>query len=265
MPDAGDRRGDHSRLPEARDRHLDVGVEAAAARLAPGLVVDEQADLVTWTDGSGTVVRTGLHDYAALYAVQGLYEAVYFQRLRGGSPQLLAAALAAVVPATDRAGRQVLDVGAGTGLVGSYLAACGFSAVAGTDIEPASELALRRDRPGLYGRTRSLDLTRRSVADDAWLTAVAPQIVTIAGALGFGHLPAQALAAVTGLLPPGGLLALTSAPDLASAPSLRDHAALLTGPAYVERLRTSGVHRHTAAGTALEVVALVLERTAMGA
>lgn len=236
-------------------------VHEATQRRAAHLVVDEAGDVVRWRDDTGRQVETGLHDYAALCDVPGLYEAVYFLRLGGRAPHLLAEALAHVVPPPERPNLQVLDVGAGTGVVGELLAAAGFRRIAGTDLEPASERAVRRDRGQVYDDLRTMDLTRPSDGDLAWLRALAPQIVTIAGATGFGHLPVEALDAVTRALPPRGLLAVTIARGFEQEPELADHAALLLGQAYRERTRREGLHRLTADGARLEITALVLERT----
>ena len=166
----------------------------AADRLAGSLDIDEERDVVRWHGLDGRPRQTGLHDYAGLYAEQGLYEAVYFRRLRGSAPAMLARALGGVVAAEERAQRQVLDIGAGTGIVGEELHAAGFARIAGTDLEPASEPATRRDRPGVYGDFRVFDLVAPTAEDERWLTGLAPAVVTIAGAVGFGHLPAAAKA-----------------------------------------------------------------------
>lgn len=237
-----------------------MSVDEAARRLAPTVQVDEPRDVVHWSDG-GQPRTTGLHDYAALYAVPGLYEAVYVEHLGSGSPALLAAALADAVPPAERPGRRVLDAGAGTGLVGEHLAAVGFAPVWALDLEPASPRAVLRDRPGCHRDARALDLLALSERDRAWLAEAAPDVVTVSGAVGFGHLPAAAFAVLLGLLPTGGLLAVTVAPDLAASPALADHAAVLLGPSTVLRARRDGVHRRTGAGERLAVSALVLERT----
>ncbi len=237
-----------------------VSVQEAARRLAPTVEVDEDQDLVRWSDDGGVRRTTGLHDYAALYAVPGLYEAVYVEHLDSGSPALLAAALGEVLPPAARPARRVLDAGAGTGLVGEHLAAAGFSPVWALDLEPASAAAVLRDRPGCHRGARALDLLDLDDADRDWLAEVAPDVVTVSGAVGFGHLPAAAFAVLADLLPPAGLLAVTVAPDLAGSPELADHAAVLLGPSFAERARREGVHRRTGAGERLAVHALVLER-----
>jgi len=66
---------------------------------------------------------------------------------------------------------------------------------------------------------------------------------------------------VSDLLPVGGLLAVTAAPDLARSPDLAEHAALLLGPRFSLRARREGAHRHTGDGAVLPVQALVLARS----
>jgi len=240
---------------------LELPVHEAAQRRAEHLMIDEAGDVVRWRDDTGREVETGLHDYAVLYDVPGLYEAVYFLRFGGRAPHLLVEVLAQVVPPGERADLQVLDVGAGTGVVGELLVAAGFRRIAGTDLEPASERAVRRDRGQVYDDVRTMDLTRPGKDDLAWLRALAPQVVMVAGAIGFGHLPVEALAAVTRVLPPGGLLAVTVAYGFEEEPELVGHGALLLGPAYRERARRKGLSRFTTNGGRLEVTALVFERT----
>jgi predicted TPR repeat methyltransferase len=235
-----------------------VDVDAAAQRLARDLEIDEAADVVVWRDADGRAVRTGLHDYAALYAVPGLYEAVYFERLGGRAPAVLAERLAAVVP--DPAAVTVLDVGAGTGAVGGELWARGFRRIFATDLEPASVEAIERDRGELHAGARVCDLVTPSDDDRAWLRSVAPDVVTVAGAVGFGHLPVAAFATLTDLLAPGGVLALTVARDHEDAAELAGHAALFHGPRFRELARADDRHRETADGGSLELTALVLER-----
>ena len=235
-----------------------MSVTEAARRLAPTVQVDEAQDVVRWSDGSAQRT-TGLHDYAALYAVPGLYEAVFVEHLGSGSPALLVAALGEVLARDARPGRRVLDAGAGTGVVGEHLVAAGFAPVWAVDLEPASPVAVLRDRPACHRGARPLDLLALDDDDRAWLSEVDPDVVTVSGAVGFGHLPAAAFAVLASLLPAGGLLAVTVAPDLAVSPELADHAQVLLGPSFAVRARRDGVHRRTSTGELLPVQALVLE------
>jgi len=238
-----------------------VDVDGAAAVLAEQLVIDETRDVVYWQAPGAEPRQTGLHDYGALYAVSGLYEAVDLVRLGVRSPQLLAEVLASVCPSVRRAQLQVLDVGAGTGCVGAALSAAGFQRIAGTDLEPAGITAIGRDRGDIYTGARAIDLTAPTPADLAWLTQLAPDVVTVAGAIGWGHLPVAALHTLTRLLRPGALLAATLSQGYASVPELTGYVELFTGAAYRERARRDGLHRWTAQGFPLNVTALVLERT----
>ncbi len=241
-----------------------MDVEGAAAALAQQLVIDETRDVVHWRGPGGKPEVTGLHDYRALYAVPGLYEAVYLGRLGLRSPQLLAQVLSSVCPPVRRAQLQVLDVGAGTGCVGAALSTAGFRRVAGTDLEPVSITAVSRDRGAIYTSARRIDLTAPTAADVGWLTQLVPDVVTVAGAIGWGHLPVAALHTLTRLLAPGALLAATVSQGYASVPELADYLELFTGVAYRQRARRDGLHRWTEQGTPMHVTALVLERTPAG-
>lgn len=239
-----------------------MDVDGAAAVLAEQLAIDETRDVVHWRAPDGGEPRQiGLHDYRALYAVPGLYEAVYLVLLGLRSPQLLTEVLASLYPPGRRAELQVLDVGAGTGCVGSALSAAGFRRIAGTDLEPASMTAIGRDRSHIYTDLRVIDLSAPTPADAAWLTRLAPDVVTVAGAIGWGHLPLAAVQTLTRLLRPGALLAATVSQGYASVPELAGYAQLFTGAGYRQRARRDGLHRWTTQGRPLNVTALVLERT----
>ena len=208
-----------------------MSVAEAARRLAPTVQVDEDQDVVRWSDG-GEQRATVLHDDAALSAVPGLYEAVSVEHLDSGSPALLAAALGEVLPPAARPGRRVLDVGAGTGLAGEHRVTGGSAPVCAVDLEAAGAGAVLRDRPSCHRGARAHDLLAPTADDRGWLAEVAPDVVTV-----------------------------TVAPDLATSRDLVDHAAVLLGPRLVERARRAGTHRRTGSGEGLSVSALVLERT----
>jgi len=152
-----------------------VDVDGAAAVLAEQLVIDETRDVVYWQAPGAEPRQTGLHDCGALYAVSGLYEAVYLVRLGVRSPQLLAEVLASVCPSVRRAQLPVLDVGASTGCVGAALSAAGFQRLASTDREPAGIAAIDRDRGEIHTGARAIDLTATTPPDQAWLHPARPR------------------------------------------------------------------------------------------
>jgi predicted TPR repeat methyltransferase len=95
----------------------------------------------------------------------------------------------------------VLDVGAGTGLVGRALCARGIAPVDGLDLS-AEMLAVARVRGG-YRALIEADLTRPlPVPDSAYAGAVS------AGTFTHGHVGADAVARVARVCAPGALLAL---------------------------------------------------------
>src|ERR1700750_329751 len=93
-----------------------------------------------------------LHDYTRIYAVPGLYEHVVQEQLQCRSPQVAAEGFLRVVAGArlQPSSLTVLDVGAGTGLVGELLLGGGVRRVIGLDALPAAHAASTRDRPGVY-------------------------------------------------------------------------------------------------------------------
>jgi SAM-dependent methyltransferase len=153
-----------------------------------------------------------IHDYARIYAVPGLYEHVVQDQLQCRSPQVAAEGLLRAVArlGLDPSSMTVLDVGAGTGLVGERLASGGVKRVVGVDALPAARTACRRDRPGVYAGYLIGDLA----ADDAGELRLALRKhglggLVSAGAFGGTHAPPQALVNALALLPAGAPVALT--------------------------------------------------------
>ena len=152
-----------------------------------------------------------LHDYARIYAVPGLYEHVVQEQLQCRSPQVAAEGfLRAVASAKlEAASMTVLDVGAGTGLVGDLLLGGGVKRMVGVDALPAARAACMRDRPGLYSTYLIGDL---AVGDSELFTSLREQGLgglVSAGAFGGTHAPPAALVNALAILPPGAPVALT--------------------------------------------------------
>jgi predicted TPR repeat methyltransferase len=96
----------------------------------------------------------------------------------------------------------VLDVGAGTGLVGVHLAALGVTPVDGTDI--AAEMLDVAKGKGAYRRLFQGDVTARlDVADRAYAGVVS------AGTFTLGHVGPQAFDELLRIASPGALFAIT--------------------------------------------------------
>lgn len=152
-----------------------------------------------------------LHDYTRIYAIPGLYEHVVQERLQCRSPQVAAEGfLRAVARTTSPAGSlTVLDVGAGTGLVGELLLGAGIERMVGVDALPAARAACIRDRPGVYGNYLIGDLASGDSELLAELRELEPGGLVSAGAFGGTHAPPAALVNALAMLPPGAPVALT--------------------------------------------------------
>ncbi len=160
-------------------------------------------------DGGEEIVH--LHDYERLYEVPGLYEHVVQQLLCCRSPQVAARGFALALGRLelDPADLTVLDLGAGTGLVGELLGGLGVGSVVGLDALAVARKACLRDRPGIYrdylvGDLANPTLQLRARLRDQRLTGLVS-----AGALGGTHVPATALIEAVKLLPAGAPVVFT--------------------------------------------------------
>ena len=145
-------------------------------------------------DVGGQWKKIRFHDYDEIYTIPGLYEALFYDVLKCNSPKKIREMLqhclndAGVAP-NDL---QVLDLGAGNGMVGEELAGLGVRGVVGVDIIPAAADAARRDRGEFYDDYFVLDMTDLSSQDRALLSGFAFNCLTCVAALGFGDIPPAA-------------------------------------------------------------------------
>ena len=185
--------------------------------------------------------RVGFHDYAALYAVPGLYERVFRDELGMCTAQqvvgLYAEALGQLCGQPEN--ERVLDLGAGNGLGGEELRRVGIGRVVGVDIEPVARKAALRDRPGAYDHYIVGDLASLPEAELASIAAMELTAVLALSALGPGHAPTTVLDNALGLLATGGVFAFAVTPTLL--PGRENAAAQRTG--YPELLSNLFDHR----------------------
>ncbi len=138
--------------------------------------------------------RRRLHNYHELYAIPGLYEALFNKTLKTSSPLRVVNLLVDVMSDTDvlPENLRVLDLGAGSGMVGHELQNHNIDLCVGADIIPEAKEATMRDRPWCYddyivADFTSLDEDVISKVQDYKLNAL-----TCVAALGFGDIPAKA-------------------------------------------------------------------------
>jgi len=146
-----------------------------------------------------------------VYGVPGLYEHVVQDLLGCRSPQVVAQGLARALDALelDRATLTVLDLGAGTGLVGGLVRELGVGTVIGLDALDAAREAALRDRPGVYRDYLVGDLADPAPCLLERLREHGLGGLVAAGAFGGTHAPASALETALDLLAPGAPVAFT--------------------------------------------------------
>lgn len=153
--------------------------------------------------------KVRFHDYDAIYSREGLYEQLFYDRLKCRSPSKVTEVLRTAVQKEQHAASElrVLDLGAGNGMVGEALARFGVSRLVGVDITPAAKEATARDRPGLYDHYYLADF---SAPDDDLRTELdtwAFSCLVSVAALGFGDIPPAAIAHAMRLIQPDGWIA----------------------------------------------------------
>jgi hypothetical protein len=202
--------------------------------------------------------RIRFHDYSEIYDVPGLYEHLFYERLRCQSPGVVSGLLGDCVEreGVEPASLKVLDLGAGNGMVGEALCERGFGEVVGVDICPEAGEAVERDRPGVYADYFVCDLLDPPAAlEDADFGAM-----TSVAALGFGDVPPEVFSAAFDLVEDGGWVGFTIKEDFLDDEDRSGFADLigdlLGSGAIEEQGRRRYRHRLDVNGDALHYVAI---------
>lgn len=138
-------------------------------------------------------LKIRFHDYDQIYDRPGLYEQLFYQRLRCASPRKARDLLAKVLldNRLELSELRVLDLGAGNGMVGELLDA---ARVIGVDISESARKACERDRPDAYDAYYVADMSRPSAEMTAEMKSWKLDCLTCIAALGFGDIPVTAFA-----------------------------------------------------------------------
>lgn len=135
--------------------------------------------------------RIGVHEYGKIYSIPGLYETLFYKKLKCSSPKTVCSLLEEIISEynADLNALCVLDLGAGNGMVGEELINIGVKKVYGIDIEENAKKAVERDRPGVYKKYYVEDLLQmpHSLRDE--LNNKPFNCMTSVAALGFGDIP----------------------------------------------------------------------------
>lgn len=149
------------------------------------------------------------HDYDLIYQREGLYEQLFYDRLKCQSPSKVASILRSAVSnaGDDLSTLRVLDLGAGNGIMAEELRRLGVSRLVGADIIPEAHVAYLRDRPGLYDDYLVCDFANIDESTQADLESWSLDCLTTVAALGFGDIPAEAFVNAFNLVADGGWVA----------------------------------------------------------
>ncbi len=145
------------------------------------------------TEGENTE-KMLFHDYDQIFSKPGLYEQLFYSRLKCTSPSKVAQLLQDSLDSDQKTCSElrVLDLGAGNGMMAERLRALGVARIVGADIIPEARDAAYRDRPDVYDDYVVADFT--SLSETKWdeLNEWEFDCLTSVAALGFGDIPPEA-------------------------------------------------------------------------
>jgi len=149
------------------------------------------------------------HEYAEIYKIIGLYEHLFYERLKCNSPSKVSEILKSAVSQSqvNFSELRVLDLGAGNGMMGKELKKYGVSRLVGVDIIPEAYNAVKRDRPDVYDDFYIADFCHLTEEQRENLEFWSFDCLTTVGALGFGDIPAKAFTEAFNILQSEGWVA----------------------------------------------------------
>jgi SAM-dependent methyltransferase len=157
----------------------------------------------------GREAKLRFHDYGEIYKHPGLYEQLFYQRLKCSSPRKVGDILGMVLRDNhvEMTELRVLDLGAGNGMFGEQLHSVGVARVVGADICKEARVACERDRPGTYDAYYVCDFSELNRATREELETWRLDCLSCVAALGFGDIPASAFANAFNVIAPQGWVA----------------------------------------------------------
>ena len=158
---------------------------------------------------NGQKTRLRFHDYDEIYSRPGLYEQIFYDRLKCNSPQLVGEILHRTLQACGErlTERRAFDFGAGNGIMGDVLKSYGVSRLVGADILPEAKEAVYRDRPGVYDEYYVADFTQLTPPLKDEISKWSIDCLTSVAALGFGDIPPAAFFEAMQFVQEGGWIA----------------------------------------------------------
>lgn len=142
----------------------------------------------------GSTRQILFHDYDRIFSKPGLYEQLFYERLKCTSPKKVSGLLhdsltSEWVNCTEL---RVLDLGAGNGMMADCLRRMGVARIVGVDILPEARDAADRDRPTAYDAYIVADFTKLGDERREEIAEWRFDCLTSVAALGFGDIPPKA-------------------------------------------------------------------------
>ena len=136
------------------------------------------------------------HDYNEIYDIPGLYEAIFYNRLKCKSPDVIVDMLKEEMEkeGEDIKDLNVFDFGAGNGIVAEVLRKQGVEQIVGADLIPEAKSAALRDRPEVYEEYHTMDCCDITPENKALLNSKGFNAIVTVAALGYGDVPPRAFA-----------------------------------------------------------------------
>ncbi|HEV7298020.1 MAG TPA: ATP-binding cassette domain-containing protein [Tepidisphaeraceae bacterium] len=214
----------------------------------------------------GRWVRLNLGNYDEIFHQPGLYEQLFFDVLRCKSPKQVASLFDAVLQERNIPGTNlsVLEVGAGSGMVGEEFRRLGVASLVGIDALPSAKDAADRYRWGIYDDYVTADLSNLSQDDYDRMVAGDPNVMVAVSTLGFDEVPTRAFAsAFNAIRSPGWLVFnihepfLNKRDDSSFARLIRE----MTDRQIIQIDASKRyLHRHDTHGRKIEFVAIVARK-----
>ena len=230
-----------------------------------------QNETYFFLERAGQRRKIRFHDYDTIYAIPGLYEQLFYDRLHCDSPRKMAEILfAAVTQSRENMHHlRVLDLGAGNGMMGEELKKIGVARIVGVDILQEAFDACQRDRPGVYDGYYVADFCQLGRERRDEIASWQFDCLTTVAALGFGDIPREVFVTAFNMVQDGGWIAFNIKEDFLKARDPSGFARLVKALIlsdvldlhHLERYR----HRLSIEGTPLHYFAVVgRKRRAIG-
>ncbi len=216
----------------------------------------------------GTKRRLRFHDYDQIYLRPGLYEQLFYDRLKCSSPKKVGDLLKRTLDASEKSFTElrVLDLGAGNGMMGEVMKSHGVARLIGADIIPEAKDACFRDRPALYDDYYVADFTDLEEYQIEQLNDWSFDCLTSVAALGFGDIPPKAFLQALQFVQTGGWAAFNIKETFLDNSDDSGFSRLIRELIFSEYLDLHHLeryrHRLSMEGTPLFYFALVAEKTA---